>query len=93
MSMDHPSTPMALGNGSARDLIPQKTISHTVGASEIKPLALGVFHTESSDQSLSITYWDDTTVTIPNVPAFYEVKGVIKKVTAATSATTVYIWV
>lgn len=90
--MDHPSTPMSLGKDSARDLIPQKTIAHTVGESEIKPMALGVFHAESTDQELTITFWDDTTVTIPNVPAFYEIKGIIKKVTAATSAITVYIW-
>lgn len=91
--MDHPSIPNVLGENSGRDLIPFKTISHTVGASEIDPVALAVFHTETTNQDLTIEYADGTTVTVANVPEGYEVKGMIKKVTAATSATTVYLWI
>lgn len=91
--MNHPDVKNPLGLNSGRDLIPFKTISHTVGASEIEPVALAVFHTESTNQDLTIEYADGTTATISNVPEGYEIKGMIKKVTAATSATTVYLWV
>lgn len=89
----HPPTPNSLGYNSSREAIPFKTIAHTVGATEIEPLALAVFHTELTDQSLTIEFADGTETTIPNVPPAFEIKGLIRKVTAATDATTVYLWV